>query len=45
MNPEILQRRAAAILEMRFAALARAGLPIAAAYLNNPPTPRIRWGN
>lgn len=43
MNDTILERRAAALLEIRFAALARAGKPIAAAYVNNPPTPRIRW--
>lgn len=50
MNPtreeqitRIWERRAAALLEIKFASLARAGLPIAAAYVNNPPTPRIRW--
>lgn len=43
MNPEILERRQAAILEMRFLTLARAGKPIAAAYVNNPPTPRVVW--
>lgn len=44
MNPEILERRQAAILEMRFLTLARAGKPIAAAYVNKPPQPRISWG-
>lgn len=42
MNDSILERRAAALLEMRFRALARAGKPIAAAYVK-PPTPRVRW--
>lgn len=43
MNQTILERRQAAILEMRFLTLARAGKPIATAYINNPPTPRVVW--
>lgn len=43
MNDTILERRAAALLEIRFRALARNGQPIAAAYVNNPPPLRIRW--
>lgn len=38
-----LERRAAALLSIRFAMLARTGKPIAAAYVNNPPTPRVVW--
>lgn len=45
IDPQLTQqRREAALLAMRFITLARAGKPIAAAYVNNPPTPRIRWG-
>ncbi len=43
MNDSILIRRAAALLEMRFRALARAGCAVAAAYVNNPPPLRVRW--
>lgn len=43
MNQTVLERRQAAILEMRFITLARAGKSIAAAYINNPPTPRVVW--
>lgn len=40
---EIRERRKEAIFQIRFRALARAGKPIAGAYLNNPPTPRVQW--
>lgn len=40
---EIWERRQEAILQMRFRALARVGKPVAGAYLNNPPTPRVQW--
>lgn len=39
----VLQRRAAALLEIRFAALARAGKPIAGAYVNHIPPLRVIW--
>jgi hypothetical protein len=42
-QPTILERRAAALLEMRFRALARAGKPIAGAYTPTVPQPRIVW--
>ena len=40
---ETLARREAALLDMRVCALARAGLPIARAYVNVPPPLRVRW--
>ena len=43
-RPTTLERREAALLEMRFRALARAGTAVVGAYVNNPPTVRLRWG-
>lgn len=39
----VLQRRAANLLEIRFATLARAGKPIAGAYVNRIPPLRVVW--
>jgi hypothetical protein len=42
-QPTTLERRAAALLEMRFRALARAGKQVASAFAHTVPMPRIVW--